>query len=164
MAGDPDADVTVVAFEDFACPHCRTYQADVVPTLRQEYIDPGRIRYEHRDLPIPVDDKWSWWVASAARGVQDTVGDGAFFAFADRAFERQDDYSLAVIAEAASAVDADPCAVQNDAANEVYRPVLETDRSRAGDVGIRGTPGVVVDGRVVEPTVSGIRSAIEQAL
>jgi len=164
VAGDPDAGVTVMAFEDFACPHCRTYQADVVPTIREEYVDPGRIRYEHRDLPIPVDDRWSWWVASAARGVQDTVGDGAFFDFADRAFERQDDYSLATVAEAARAVGADPCAVQNDAANEVYRPVLERDRSRASDIGIQGTPGVVVDGRVVEASVSAMRSAIEAAL
>jgi Protein-disulfide isomerase len=164
VAGSPDAGVTVMAFEDFACPHCRTYQAEVLPAIREEYIDSGRIRYEHHDLPIPVDEKWSWWVASAARGVQDTVGDDAFFDFVDRAFERQDDYSLSAIADAASAVDAEPCPVQNDAANEVYRPVLETDRSRASDLGIQGTPGVVVNGRIVEASVSGIRSAVERAL
>jgi protein-disulfide isomerase len=164
VAGDPEADVTVMVFEDFACPHCRTYHLDVLPTIRSEYVEPGQIRYEHRDLPIPVSERWSWWVASAARGVQDTVGDGAFFEFASLAFERQSDFSLGTVADAARSVGADPCAIQNDAANEVYRPVLETDRTTAQDLGVSGTPGAFVNGQPVEATADAMRAAIDSAL
>lgn len=164
VAGDPDAEVTVMAFEDFACPHCQTYQVEVFPTIREEYVASDQIRYEHHDLPIPVDDRWSWWVASAARGVQDTVGDDAFFTFAEAAYRRQDEYSLDVLAEVAESAGADPCEIQNDAANEVYRPVLEADRQRGRDLGVSGTPTVFVNGRQVNADVSAMRSAIESAL
>jgi protein-disulfide isomerase len=164
VAGDPEADVTVMVFEDFACPHCRTYHLDVFPTIRSEYLDPGRVRYEHHDLPIPVSERWSWWVASAARGVQDTVGDGAFFEFAAGAFERQSDFSLATVAEVAGSAGADPCAIQNDAANEVYRPVLEADRTMGQDLGVSGTPGAFVNGQPVDATLDAMRSAIDAAL
>ncbi|MFB6167498.1 MAG: DsbA family protein [Haloferacaceae archaeon] len=164
VAGDPGADVTVVAFEDFACPHCRDYHLNVYPTVASEYLEPGRVRYEHHDFPIPVDERWSWWVASAARGVQDTVGDAAFFEFATLAFERQDDYSLGTLADIAETVGADPCAVQTDAANETYRPVLEADRERGAEMGVSGTPSTFVNGQSVSPTVEGLRTAIERAL
>lgn len=164
VAGDPEADVTVMVFEDFACPHCRTYHLDVYPTIAEEYVQSGQIRYEHHDLPIPVDERWSWWVASAGRGVQDTVGDDAFFEFAARAFERQNDFSMGTLAEIAEAVGADPCAIQTDAANESYRPVLEADRSAGQDLGVEGTPSAFVNGQSVSATVEGLRAAIERAL
>jgi protein-disulfide isomerase len=164
VAGDPNADVTVMVFQDYACPHCRTYHLDVYPTIEEEYLASGQVRYEHHDLPIPVDERWSWWTASAARGVQDTVGDEAFFEFAVLAFERQSDLSMGTIAEMAETVGADPCAIQTDAANESYRPVLEADRSMAQDLGVEGTPSVFVNGRQVNATVDGLRAAIERAL
>jgi protein-disulfide isomerase len=164
VAGDPEADVTVMVFEDFACPHCRDYHLDVYPTVAEEYVASGQIRYEHHDLPIPVDERWSWWVASAARGVQDTVGDAAFFEFAALAFERQPEFSMAAVAEMAEAVGADPCAVQTDAANESYRPVLEADRELSQEMGVSGTPGAFVNGQSVPATVEGLRTAIDRAL
>ena len=164
VAGNPDADVTVMIFEDYACPHCRTYHLEVFPTIAEEYLAPGRVRYEHHDLPIPVDERWSWWVASAARGVQDTLGDQAFFEFAGLAFERQRDLSMEAVAEMAEAVGADPCAIQTDAANESYRPVLEADRERGQELGVSGTPSAFVSGESVPASLDGLRSAIEAAL
>lgn len=164
VAGDPEAEVTLTVFEDFACPHCRDYHLEVLPTIWAEYVETEQIRYEHRDLPIPVSQRWSWWVASAARGVQDTVGDAAFFEFASTAFERQSDYSMSMLAEAATSVDADPCAIQNDAANEVYRPVLEADRSLGQEVGVDGAPETIVNGEFVDSNVEAIGAAIESNL
>ncbi|MFB6256669.1 MAG: thioredoxin domain-containing protein [Haloplanus sp.] len=73
--GSSDAGVTVMAFEDFACPHCATYSLEVFPQLRSEYVEPGVVRHEFHDFPIPVDETWSWQAASAARGVQDETDD-----------------------------------------------------------------------------------------
>lgn len=164
VAGAPDADVTVAVFEDFACPHCQTYHLEVFPTIQSEYLDPGRVRYEHHDLPIPVDERWSWAVASAARGVQDALGGDAFFEFAAGAFERQGEFSMETLASLGESVGADPCAVQTDAANGTYRPVLEADRQRASDLGVSGTPAAFVNGQPVDATLERLRSAIDGAL
>ncbi|WP_338737968.1 DsbA family protein [Haloplanus salilacus] len=159
--GPDDPDVTVAAFEDFSCPHCATFSLEVIPELRSEYVEPGVIRFEHHDFPIPVDERWSWQAGSAARGVQDEVGDEAFFEYAHALFENQGDFSPALITDLAEDVGAPGCAIQADAVNETYRPVLEADRQSGLDSGVEGTPGVFVGDRLVEPTYDAISAAIE---
>lgn len=163
VLGDPDADVTVAVYEDFSCPHCASYNSEVVPQVEAEYIEPGTIRYEHHDFPIPVDD-WSWPVASAARAVQDGQGDRSFFDFADRLFENQGQFSLDRLAELADAVGADGPTVREAADEETYRPVVEADRSAGIERGVSGTPTVFVnDERLVGPSFSELADAIDAA-
>jgi protein-disulfide isomerase len=159
--GPSDADVTVAAFEDFSCPHCATFSLEVVPRLRSEYVEGGTVRFEHHDFPIPVDERWSWQAASAARGVQDETGDDAFFEYAHALFENQGDFSPRLLTDLADDVGAPGCAIQADALNETYRPVLEADRQAGIDRGVEGTPGVFVAGQPVEPTYDAISAAIE---
>jgi len=159
--GPDDAEVTVAAFEDFACPHCATYSLEVFPDLRAEYVETGTVRYEFHDFPIPVDDRWSWQAASAARGVQDETDDSTYFEYAHALFENQNDYSPALITDLANDVGAPGCAIQADALNETYRPVIEADRQRAVDRGAQGTPAIFVAGRSVSPTYDAIAGAIE---
>jgi protein-disulfide isomerase len=159
--GPSDADVTVLAFEDFACPHCATYSLEVLPQLRSEYVETGVVSYEFRDFPIPVDEQWSWQAASAARGVQDETDDQAFFDYSHALFENQGDFSAGLVTDLADDVEAPGCAIQSDAVNETYRPVIEADRQRAIDSGAGGTPAVFVAGRAVSPTYDAIASAIE---
>lgn len=159
--GPSDADVTVLAFEDFACPHCATYSLEVLPQLRSEYVETGVVSYEFRDFPIPVDEQWSWQAASAARGVQDETDDQTFFDYSHALFENQGDFSAGLVTDLADDVAAPGCAIQADAVNETYRPVIEADRQRAIDSGAGGTPAVFVAGRAVSPTYDAIASAIE---
>jgi len=159
--GPDDAAVTVAAFEDFACPHCATYSLEVFPDIRSEYVDAGVVRYEHYDFPIPVDERWSWQAASAARGVQDETDDATFFEYVHALFENQDDFSPGLITDLANDVGAPGCAIQGDAQNETYRPVVEADRQAGIDGGVQGTPTVFVAGRSVQPTYDAIAGAIE---
>lgn len=164
VLGDPDADVTVEVYEDFSCPHCATYNEEVFPQLQETYLDPGTIRYEHHDFPIPVDD-WSWPVASAARAVQDRQGDETFFAYAKRLFENAGLYSMTLIADLAEEVGADPDAVRTAAEEETYRPVVEADREAGIERGVDATPTVFVDDEPVNtPGFTTIRAAIEAEL
>jgi protein-disulfide isomerase len=165
VAGDPEADVTVMAFEDFSCPHCRTYSLEIFPKVREQFVDPGKVRYEFHDFPIPVSRKWSWAAASAARAVQDRVDDAAFYDYAHALFENQGDYSMSLIEDLAEDTEATPCAVRAAAENETYRPVSKADRQRGQDMGVSGTPAVFVDGEYVrQATFSNIEAAIQSKL
>jgi len=170
VQGADDAPVTVAVFEDFACPHCRTFAVDVHPQLVDEYVDSGDVRYEHHDFPIPVDDRWSWEVPGAARAVQDAVGDEAFFTFTQRLFEEgwsdgSPTYSESLLRDLAGAVDADPDTVVAAASDGRYRPVLEADREAGLDRGVQGTPSVFVDGTLIDrPDYATISSAIDDEL
>lgn len=160
--GNDDAAVTVMAFEDFACPHCRTYHLEEFPSIRSELVG-SDVRYEHHDLPIPVSEQWSWAVAGAARAVQDGVDDATFFDYAKRLFEDQSSYSMSLLESLADAVGADGCDVRTAAANGRYRPVLEADRQRGVEMGVQGTPTVFVAGEQVNATFDDVRAAVERA-
>jgi protein-disulfide isomerase len=163
--GDPDADVVVQAFEDFTCPHCATYKLEHFPTIREEYVAPGDVRYEHWDFPIPVDETWAVPVASAARGVGDREGDEAFFAFSSAAYESQGDYDGEAIGAAAEAADADPCAAMADAQFAAYEEASMDDREEGESMGLSGTPTIFVNGTAVDGyDASSIAAAIDEAL
>ena len=163
--GDPEADVLVQAFEDFTCPHCATYKLEEFPTIREEYLAPGDVRYEHWDFPIPVDETWAVPVASAARGVGARGGDEAFFDFSTAVYESQGSYSGEAIGAAAEAAGGDPCAAMADAEFSAYEEASMSDRSEGESIGVSGTPAIFVNGDPVDGYgADAISAAIESAL
>jgi len=135
---DPEADVVVQAFEDFTCGHCATYKLEHFPTIREEYIDPGEVRYEHWDFPIPVNETWAVPVASAARGVGARQGAEAFFSFALDGLRVTRELQREAIGAAAEAAGADPCAAIADAQFSAYEGVDERPERRRVDGPSRG--------------------------
>jgi protein-disulfide isomerase len=147
--GAADAPVTVKVWEDFACPHCKTFSLEVFPRIREQYVATGDVRFEHHDFPIPVRE-WAWGAASASRAVSEATDGETFFAYAKSLYEAQDDYSLQAVGDAADSLDGvDPCAAVTAARSETYRPVIEADRERGAQLGVEGTPSVFVNGGAV---------------
>ncbi|AKH97748.1 DsbA family protein [Halanaeroarchaeum sulfurireducens] len=148
--GPSDAPVTVSVYADFACKHCRNFVLDVFPDLRDEYVSEGVVRYEYHDYPIPVDEQWSWQMASAARAVQDQLGAEAYFAFTSGIFDHHGSYSMDVVDAVAEEVGADPDVVEQAANEETYRPVVEAEKAAGLEAGVEYTPTIFVDGTNTE--------------
>ncbi|WP_136717976.1 DsbA family protein [Halorientalis salina] len=164
IRGDPDADVTVMVFEDYACPHCATYSLDVAPEILSTYADPGDIRYEFYDFPIPVDEQVSWEAAIAARAVQATEGQDAFFEYSKALFEAQADLDRDAYERIASDAGLDGAAIRQAAVDRTHEPTVRADREFGQRAGVTGTPTVAVNQRVVDPTVEAISDAIDAEL
>ncbi|MXR52885.1 thioredoxin domain-containing protein [Halovenus sp. WSH3] len=148
--GDPEADITVRAYEDIACPHCATYQTTVVPEIEREYLDPGTVRYEFYDMVLPVDKQVSWEGANAARSVQDHAGEEAFWQYLDALFENQSELGPDTYQELAAELDVDGETVRTDATEQAYDETVSHYTSEAEDNGVNSTPTVVVNGTTVE--------------
>lgn len=50
--GDPDAPVTVIEYASMTCPHCARFSNDILPKVKQQLIDTGRLRLVFRDYPL----------------------------------------------------------------------------------------------------------------
>ena len=84
VLGDPDAPITVVAFEDFLCGHCQRYQATTEKFIEQ-YVATGRARFEYRLLPV-VHPGYSRLSAQLAE-CSDTLRPGSFWNAHDALFQ-----------------------------------------------------------------------------
>ncbi|ELY88158.1 disulfide bond formation protein [Natrialba hulunbeirensis JCM 10989] len=149
VTGNPDADVTVTVYEDFSCPFCRDFKLGVFPELEEQYLEPGDVRYEHRDFPV-IDSPWSWEIPSAAREVFESAGNDAFWEFTTEIYAYQGSYNYGAIEGVADEVGADGSAVREAAEDESHRSTIEADRSYGDSNSVGGTPAVFVDGDAVE--------------
>src|SRR5690554_8217418 len=64
VMGAEDAPVTVIEYGSLTCPHCATFAQNVLPQLKENYIDPGHVRFIHREVYF---DRYGLWGAMVAR-------------------------------------------------------------------------------------------------
>jgi protein-disulfide isomerase len=83
VLGEADAPVTIVEYFSLGCPHCKNFHETILPKLKTDYIDTGKVRMVFRDFPL---DGVSYGAALLTRCVNDL----AYFAMVDTLFQQQD--------------------------------------------------------------------------
>jgi protein-disulfide isomerase len=51
--GSKDAKVVMVEYASVTCGHCANFHNNILPTLKEKYITPGKVRYVFREFPTP---------------------------------------------------------------------------------------------------------------
>ena len=85
ILGKPDAPNTLIDYASFTCPHCANFYIAVMPTLRKEWIDTGRLRLIHRHFPSDL-------VATRASQLTECAPPDKFFAMVELLFRKQVDW------------------------------------------------------------------------
>ena len=164
VAGDPDADVTVLSFEDYTCGGCRTFVQEHFPLLEAEYVDPGRVRYEHREFPV-TGDEWSWLVPNATLAVLEDAGTDVYWEYAKEVYGLFGNYSADGLAALADDLGASPDAVRSAVEEEPFCAHIAEDQEEGEERGVDRTPTVLVNGDAVEnPSAPNVADAIEAEL
>jgi protein-disulfide isomerase len=52
VLGDPDAPVTIIEYSSLTCPHCRHFHLEILPKIKKNYIDTGKVKLIYRDFPF----------------------------------------------------------------------------------------------------------------
>jgi protein-disulfide isomerase len=52
VQGKADAPVSIVEYASMTCPHCARFHAETYPTLRDKYINTGKVRFVLREFPL----------------------------------------------------------------------------------------------------------------
>ena len=52
--GNPDARISIIAFESMTCSHCANFHKNVFPQLKKEYLDTGLAKIEFRHFPLDI--------------------------------------------------------------------------------------------------------------
>lgn len=86
--GPADAKVVLVEYASLTCPHCARFHTAVLPGIKKEFVDTGKVRYVYRDFPL---DR----VALAAAMVARCAGRDNFFGYIDTFYAAQGQWSRA---------------------------------------------------------------------
>lgn len=52
VLGQREAKVTLIEYASLSCPHCKEFHTDILPTIKKEFIDTGKVRLIFRDFPL----------------------------------------------------------------------------------------------------------------
>jgi len=137
--GAKTATVVVMEFSDFHCPFCRRHATTVLPRLKQEYVDTGKILYVFRHFPLDIHPE-----ASAAGAAAACAGrQGKFWEMHDRLFAAPTRPAAADLSTLALLAGLDVAqfraCVDKDGPAEV-----RVDMALGQELGISGTPAFVL--------------------
>jgi protein-disulfide isomerase len=173
--GYPKARVHVVVFEEPKCSNCRTYNNEVFPVIKKEFIDTNKITY----TVIPVSFLPGSMPAAVAllcvyNSNPDYPNDDMFFKYLDYLYEHQPDEHIDWATPEALADFAKKTSPAIELGNlkkciemERYRIQIEKNTAYGGEVmgGVISTPAVYVNGiEVKELTVDGMSKLIKEVL
>ena len=161
--GADDASVELVFFEDFLCPHCATFTETIVPRLEREFVDSGEASIHFVNFVVmgPESER----IAAVGECVAEQ-GDDAFWAFEEAAFRSQSTLSERRATELA-------IEYVEGLDEEALRECIDEDRGVeavrrdvgiAQELGLGGTPSVLVDGEEVNATYDAIARAVDASL
>jgi protein-disulfide isomerase len=162
--GKADAPITIVEYSSLSCPHCGAFHKDVLPSLKSEYIDTGKVRYVEREFPLNNS-------ALAGAVLARCIDPSRFFAFTDLLFSRQEDWAfkedalqpLRLYAKQAGLNDADFDKCIDD---EALQKKILAVRDRGEKEGVHGTPTFFINGKIFNgaPTLQALAEAIKPYL
>jgi len=84
ILGSPSAPVRIEIYSDFACPACRTFHQQTLPTIVNDYVMKGKVAIVNREFPLNIPaHKYSreaanYATAAARLGIYEPVADALF--------------------------------------------------------------------------------------
>ena len=87
IIGNADAPITVVEYASMTCGHCANFHTKVFPTLKEKYVDTGKVRFIMREFPLDN-------LAAAASMLARCAGEGKTFPLISALFAKQDDWAF----------------------------------------------------------------------
>jgi protein-disulfide isomerase len=164
--GAPNATVTLEEFADFECPSCGMFE----PTMREiKTVYGNRVRVIFRQYPLQMHQH----AYDAARAAEAAGLQGKFWEMHDMLYDKQKSWSKEMpdarkeFEGYAKALNLNVDKFNNDLTGETANNRVAADKKRGDFIGIRATPSLFLNGRLLtveEMQIAKLRELIEIAL
>src|SRR5213594_3353266 len=146
VAGEPfkgseKAAVTIVKFEDFQCPYCKTVQP-TFPELLKRYD--GKVRLVHKDLPLDAIHPQARQAAEAARCAGEQ---GKFWEYHDKLYANSPKAGVEELKSYAKEVGLNSASFDQCYGSGKFRAAVQKDLNDGAQLGLTGTPTFFINGR-----------------
>ncbi len=140
--GGVEAKVTLVEFCDFQCPFCQRVNS-TLEQLQRAYGNDLKVVFKHRPLPFHGRAR------AAALAAEAAAEQGKFWAMHDAVFANQSQLSDEDLARHAQALGLDVERWRRELRSEQAQARVDGDIRLAEQLGIRGTPSFLINGRLL---------------
>jgi protein-disulfide isomerase len=183
VIGDPNAPVELIEYASLTCNHCATFHTQVLPLVKEKYVDTGKVKIVFRSFLLNGVD-------AQATVLTRCVSESRYFTFMNALFTRQTSWydvgeyqrlagehdqqtaGQMFVAHVMGEVEKlarqvglnknkiDAC-FSNQAIGEY---IFAVQQDGIAKYNINATPTIVVDGKVVGNTYAAVEQAVEAAL
>jgi protein-disulfide isomerase len=172
--GSPEAKVVIVEYASVTCPHCANFHNNVLPTIKEKYITPGKVRYVFREFPTPPIE-----LAMAGHAIARCAGGEKRDLVIETIMRQQMDMvnqaqgptgAEQYFKTLAASVGMNEAQFKACLSNETILKVLTEVREQGVKAGVTGTPTIFINGEKFEGpagreiSVADITPAIDAAL
>ena len=141
IQGDLAAEISLVEYGDYQCPHCKMAYP-IVKRLQKHYGK--RLSFVFRDFPL---SQMHLWAESAAEVAEFAGAHGKYWEMHDLVFENQQNLGNALFLELTESLDLSPSDLQTALAEQIYRARVRADFTGGVRSGVNGTPTFFVNGQ-----------------
>ncbi|MEQ1890277.1 MAG: DsbA family protein [Alphaproteobacteria bacterium] len=149
VLGKADAPVTIIEYASMTCPHCAAFHINVLPALKEKYIDTGKVRLAFREFPLDG-------VALRASMLARCGGEARAYPFIDILFKQQNSWAasedpIGALSRIAKLGGMSQGAFDACLADEVLMKQLVQSRQEGSDkYDVKGTPSFIIDGKTYD--------------
>ncbi len=163
--GTASAPATLVEFADLQCPYCGAYGRDVLPSVVERYVKPGRLRLELNLLTFVGEDS-----VRAGRVATAAAAKGRFWDFTDAFYARQGEENSGYVTDAFLGEVNAAAGIDVQASGDTT--LLDKAQAAADRLGVKSTPSFFVrrgDGELTplefsDLTPDAFATALDKAL
>jgi protein-disulfide isomerase len=141
FVGSATATVALVEYSDYECPFCIRHFTQVMPQIKQAYIDTNKVRYMFRDFPIDELHPQAIRGHVAAHCANEQ---GKFWEMHNRLFTKAGTHTPDQLAARAAEIGLNPSAFNACMSAEKYTAGIRQSTAYAISLGASGTPFFVV--------------------
>ncbi len=154
-AGNPNGDVTVVAFMDYACGYCRAS----LPGIEDLIAKDPNVRVVYREYPVLGPES-----AMAARWALAAAEQGKYLAF-HNALYAEGSPSAETIGAAAAKAGLDKAQAQKSVASQAVKDEIDSNHALGQKLAMSGTPSWVIGDQLVygAKDYQGLAEAVAEA-
>lgn len=163
--GSDSAKLEIVEYADYQCPGCQQFETIQFPSVVQQLIQTGQVRWRYRDFPLEMHPH-SRVAAHAAACASDQ---GKFWELKTLIYEHQFEWSpmrnaAGKFAELARQAGLDGKAYDACMQSAKYAGRIQASLEEGTKVGVTGTPTLLIRGRLYPGMPSDSIKALVQAL
>jgi protein-disulfide isomerase len=151
--GRADAPVTMIAFIDYQCPFCKSFDVATYPRIKQEFIDTGKVRFVVRDLPLEALHPRA---QKAAEATHCSADQGKYWEMREKLIVNTEALEAAAVIGYAREIGLQVDVFKNCLDGGKHAATVRRSVDQARELGIGGTPTFVI-GKGSGDLVTGVK-------